>query len=193
MWAGGDNFEQLLWIYVVLCVSHLYMSRYTGDGQNNGNTKKLGTEFVCIMLKELQLGTLTVLLLFVYTLWCSCQCVSVGVEWQSARKNQKFGDFSDFERGKIVGAHLAVAFLTKTVTLLGVSKAPVFKVMSAYTIHGKATSSEEEQWVKINTDRKQLLYIENCFKTSQNYCSTGDSTTECSSSRPCFHKNCLWA
>jgi hypothetical protein len=39
--------------------------------------------------------------------------------------------------------------------------------------------SEEEQWAKINTDRKKSLYIEkDCFDKSQNYCSTGDRTTK---------------
>jgi hypothetical protein len=38
--------------------------------------------------------------------------------------------------------------------------------------------SEEEQWAKLNTDRKRLSYIENeCFEKSQNY-SNGDSRTE---------------
>jgi predicted transcriptional regulator len=50
------------------------------------------------------------------------------------------GDLSDFERGQIVGARLAGAPVTKTATVLGVSRATVSKVMSAYTNHGKATS-----------------------------------------------------
>jgi hypothetical protein len=51
------------------------------------------------------------------------------------------GDMSDFERGQIVGAHLAGALVTKTATLLGVSRETVSKVMSAYTNHGKTTSA----------------------------------------------------
>jgi hypothetical protein len=39
--------------------------------------------------------------------------------------------------------------------------------------------SEEEQWVKVNTDRKRSLYIEkNCFEKSPNYCSTGGRTAK---------------
>jgi hypothetical protein len=39
--------------------------------------------------------------------------------------------------------------------------------------------SEEEQWAKINIDRKRSSYIEkNCFEKLQNYCSTGDRTAE---------------
>jgi hypothetical protein len=43
--------------------------------------------------------------------------------------------------------------------------------------HGK-TTTVKRNWVKINNDRKRLLYIEDCFEKSQNYCSAGDSRTE---------------
>jgi hypothetical protein len=52
------------------------------------------------------------------------------------------GDLSDFERGQIFGARLAGASVTKTVTLLGVSRATVSEVMSAYTNNGKTTSAK---------------------------------------------------
>jgi CTP-dependent riboflavin kinase len=58
---------------------------------------------------------------------------------------------SDFERGKIVGARLARIFVIKTVTLLGVSRATVSKVMSAYTNQGKTTSG------KRNSGRKSTM------------------------------------
>jgi hypothetical protein len=39
--------------------------------------------------------------------------------------------------------------------------------------------SEEEQWAKINSDRKRSSYTEkDCFEKPQNYCSTGDRTAE---------------
>jgi transposase len=60
------------------------------------------------------------------------------------------GGLSDFERGQIVGAHLAGAPVTKTATLLGVSSATVFKVMSAYTNRGKTS-------VKRNSGRRSTL------------------------------------
>jgi transposase len=84
------------------------------------------------------------------------------------------GDLPDFERGQIIGTCLAGASVTKTATLLGVSRATVYKIMSAFMNHGKTTSAG----VKINTDRKKLSYIEkDCFEKSQNYCSTADSRT----------------
>jgi len=42
------------------------------------------------------------------------------------------GDFSDFQRGQIVGVHLAGASVTKMATLLGVSRAAVPKVITTY-------------------------------------------------------------
>jgi hypothetical protein len=45
------------------------------------------------------------------------------------------GDLSLFEREQIVGVHLAGASVTKNATLVGVSRATVPKVMSAYMNH----------------------------------------------------------
>jgi len=53
------------------------------------------------------------------------------------------GDFSDFQRGQIVGAYLTGASLNKTATLLGVSRAAISKVMMAYTNHGKTSSAKK--------------------------------------------------
>jgi predicted transcriptional regulator len=50
---------------------------------------------------------------------------------------------SDFERGQIVGSHLAGASVTKTATLLGVSRATVSKVMLAYMSHGKTLAKRK--------------------------------------------------
>jgi len=52
------------------------------------------------------------------------------------------GDLSDFQRGQIVGAHLAGTSVTKTATLLGVSRAAVYKVMTKYTHHGRTSSAK---------------------------------------------------
>jgi transposase len=61
------------------------------------------------------------------------------------------GDLANFERGQIVGARLPGASMTKTATLLGVSRMTVSKVMSAYTNHGKTSSS------KRNSGRRSTL------------------------------------
>jgi predicted transcriptional regulator len=49
-------------------------------------------------------------------------------------------DLTDFERGQIVGARLCGASVTKTATLLGVSRAIISEVMSAFTNRGKTIS-----------------------------------------------------
>jgi transposase len=53
-----------------------------------------------------------------------------------------------FERGQIVGERLAGASVIKTVTLLGVSKVTVSKVMSACTNHWKTTSAKRNSGQK---------------------------------------------
>jgi hypothetical protein len=66
-------------------------------------------------------------------------------------------DLSTFEIGPIIGAHLAGVSVTKAVTLLGVSRATVSKVMSvAYTNHGKLS-------VKRNSVGKSTLTERDCF------------------------------
>jgi hypothetical protein len=55
-------------------------------------------------------------------------------------KESENGDLSDFETGQIFGAHLAGASVTKTDEVLGVSRATVSKVMSAYTNLGKTST-----------------------------------------------------
>jgi len=51
-------------------------------------------------------------------------------------------DFSDFQRGQIVGARLAGASVIKTASLLCVPRAAVSKVMMAYTHHGRTSSAK---------------------------------------------------
>ena len=54
-------------------------------------------------------------------------------------------DLSDFQRGHIVGMRLARAFATKMTTLLD-----VFKVITAYTNHGEASSAMRNRGQKQN-------------------------------------------
>jgi predicted transcriptional regulator len=60
-------------------------------------------------------------------------------------KELAIGGLSDFERGQMVGARLAEASVTRTATLLGVSRATVSKVVSACMNHGKATSAKSNR------------------------------------------------
>jgi hypothetical protein len=57
-------------------------------------------------------------------------------------KRSENGDLSDFERGQIIGAHLAGASVTKTATLLGISRVTVSEVTLACTNYGKMTSAK---------------------------------------------------
>jgi hypothetical protein len=52
-------------------------------------------------------------------------------------KNRKMGDLSDFERGQIIGARLAGAYVTKTASFSAASRATASKVMSAYRNIGR--------------------------------------------------------
>jgi hypothetical protein len=54
------------------------------------------------------------------------------------------GNLSDFQRGEIVGMHLARAIATKMTTLLGVSK-----VITAYTNHGETSSAKRNSGQKL--------------------------------------------
>jgi transposase len=60
-------------------------------------------------------------------------------------------DLSDFESGQMAGVRLAGASVIKNATSLGVSRATISEVMSAYTNHGKTTSA------KRNSGRKSTL------------------------------------
>jgi transposase len=71
-------------------------------------------------------------------------------------KNRKMRDLSEFGTEQILGAHLAGASVTKTAPLLGVSRATVSKVMSAYTNHGTTTSAKK------NSGRKSTLTERDC-------------------------------
>jgi hypothetical protein len=80
------------------------------------------------------------------------------------------GDLSDFERGQIIGTHISGASVTKTITLLGVSRSTVSKVVSAYTNHGKTTSA------KGNSRWKSTL-IERYHRTLKKVVSKDHTTT----------------
>jgi hypothetical protein len=77
-------------------------------------------------------------------------------------KNRKMRDLFDFERGHIVGARIAGASVTKTVSLLRVSRETVSKVMSAYANHGKTASTKRKSGRKLTLaerDRRTLRIV----------------------------------
>ena len=58
----------------------------------------------------------------------------------SYEKYCKLGDLPDFQIGQNFGVRLTGPSVTKTGTLLGVSRAAVAKVMTSHTNHGKTIS-----------------------------------------------------
>jgi len=78
----------------------------------------------------------------------------------SCESTAKLETFLDFQRGEIVG--LARTSVTKTATLLGVSRAAVSKVVTAYTNHGKTLPSKKNSGRKpklSERDRRNLKRI----------------------------------
>ena len=83
--------------------------------------------------------------MFCFVLFTLCSASALKFVFSNSsygRKYCKTGDFSDFQRGQIVGASLTGASVTKTAPLLGVSRAALPKVMATYTIDGKTSSAE---------------------------------------------------
>jgi transposase len=71
------------------------------------------------------------------------------------------GRLSDFHTRHIFGARFAGEYVTET-ALLGVSRAVVFKVMTAYTDHGKTSSAERYSGRKpklSERDRRTMKWI----------------------------------
>jgi hypothetical protein len=108
-------------------------------------------------------------------------CISDYVEWQAMWKNQKMGDLSKFEGGQNIGVHLAWISVTKTVChIITCMKVTVSVVMSAHLNRGNTSSKRSSGQKSTLTERDRLLYIaKDCLVKSLNYCSTGNSRTEC--------------
>jgi hypothetical protein len=80
-------------------------------------------------------------------------------------KNWRIGEFSNFERGQIIGVRLAGASVTKTATSLGVSK-----LMSAYMDHGKTSAKRNGGQNSTPTERHHRtmgrILSKNCRSTA---------------------------
>ena len=50
-------------------------------------------------------------------------------------------DLTDFEKGQIVGAHMAGASITKTTELLGFLRATISRMMTQFQKHGKTSKN----------------------------------------------------
>jgi hypothetical protein len=79
-------------------------------------------------------------------------------------------DLSDFERGQIVVPRLAGASVLRTAALLGILRATLSNVMSAYMNHGKTASA------KRNSGRKSTL-TERDHRTSRRIVSKNHRAT----------------
>jgi len=73
---------------------------------------------------------------------CSVSVNAWQIVFSNSLYESKMGDLSDFQRGRIVDAHLTVASVNKMATLLGASRTAVSKVVTAHTNHGNASSAE---------------------------------------------------
>jgi transposase len=74
-------------------------------------------------------------------------------------KESENGRLFDFETEQISGARLVGASVTKTATLLGVSRATICKFMSSYTNYGKTISAKRNSGQKSTlTERDRHIF-----------------------------------
>jgi transposase len=66
------------------------------------------------------------------------------------------GELSGFEREQIVGERSAGASMTKSAALLGVSRAKISKIISAYTNYGKTISAKRNSGRNSTLTEKDL-------------------------------------
>jgi len=116
--------------------------------------------------------------------------VNIYINISNIKKYCKMGDLSDFQRGQIVGACVAGASVTKTATLLGVSRAAVYKVMTTYTHHGRTSSAKRNSGQKPKLNERDCRTLKRIV--SINHRSTAAKVTaELNVHLDRFHKNSL--
>jgi hypothetical protein len=89
--------------------------------------------FMLVALKEHELWVS----FFILLLFALCSVIVSGL--QIVFSNSSYESIAKWEPWQIVGARLAGVSVTKTATLLGVSRAAVSKTMMAYTNNGKTS------------------------------------------------------
>ena len=88
----------------------------------------------------------------------------------------------------MVGARLAGTSLIKTATLLGVSRAAVSKVMTAYTNHVKTSLVKRNGGLNPELSERYRLTLKRYVSEIIHLLQQSDSRTQYSSLRPCFYK-----
>ena len=71
-------------------------------------------------------------------------------------------DLSDFQRGQIVGARMAVASVTETAQMLGMSRGTVSKVMTAFEREGKMSSAKHRSGQKSKLPERNHQTLNQC-------------------------------
>ena len=149
----------------------------------NGNTRQYRNKTVRVGCTE---RTLVVSFII-----CLCCVVPVSVRYRSYERTAKWETKSDFQRGHIVGAHLAGASVTKTATLLHVTRAAVSKVMTTYRNHGRTSSVKRNSGRKPNLSERDRCTLKRIMSVSHRT-ATAKVTAELNIHlEDCFHKNSL--
>jgi transposase len=156
--------------------NHIHCKRKaTGEGQNKGNITQYKNKTVCVSCTARTVVVSIFRFFFCLFTLCSAsvnvlQIVFSNSSYEAVEKQE----MSDFQTRQIFGARFAAAYVNET-ALLGVSRAVVFKVMTAYTNHGKTSSAERNSGRKpklSERDRRKMKWF-----VSKNHRSTAAKVT----------------
>jgi hypothetical protein len=134
-----------------VCTAYCSVQLYTRDGQNNGNTRQYRNKTVGVGCTERTLVVSIFGYSFVLLHSVNVSALQIVFSNSSCESTTKREYSQIFQIGQLVGAHLAGASVTKMATLLGVFRAAVSKVMTAYTNHGTSLSSKRNSGCKTKT------------------------------------------
>ena len=155
---------------------------------NNGNTRKYRNKTVCFGCTERILVVSFFIPLFVL---CSASVNRLQIVFSNSlyESTAKWETNSYFQRGQIVGAPLAGASVTKTTTLLGISRAAVSMVMTTCKNHGRTSSAKRKSGQKPKITERDHYKLKRIV--SINHRSTAAKVTAELNIHleDCFHKN----